>query len=386
MQLAKRVQGGSANILADLEAICRQRLSGGKPVYNLSAGTPDLPPAKHVMQAMSEACLHPENYKYAISDFPELLEAAAHWYRSRFGVALTPGQITSVYGTQEGMAHIAFPLCNPGDVVLVPDPGYPVFRAGPLMAGAELATMPLHAEKGYLIDFDAISPALAHRARVMVVSYPNNPVTARATPEFYERLVHFAKQYDIFVIHDNAYCELVPEGKPGISFLAVKGAMDIGMEFNSLSKSYNLTGMRMSFALGKEEVISAFRTFRSAIDYGPFPASQKAAIAALTGPQDILAENRREYALRREALGSGLNSIGWRVPMGDATMFTWYPLPRGYTDDVAFTYKLLEETGVICVPGSSFGGMGKGYVRFALVLPPEKLRQAIASIAASGIL
>ena len=386
MELAKRVQGGKANILADLEAIRRERLEKGLAVYNLSAGTPDLPPAQHVMQVLSQACLDAENYKYAISDYPELLEAAAGWYSRRFGVELSHEQITSVYGTQEGMAHIAFPLCDPGDVVLVPDPGYPVFRSGPLLAGAELATMPLREENAYLIDLDKISPTLAHKAKVMVVSYPNNPVTARANPEFYERLVHFAKKYDIFVIHDNAYCELVLEGEPGMSFLAVKGAVDIGMEFNSLSKAYNLTGMRMSFALGNQKVISAFKTFRSAIDYGPFPAAQKAAIAALTGPQDILDSNRNEYRRRRDALTNGLRAIGWNVPTCDSTMFVWYPLPKGYTDDVKFTFELLEKTGVICVPGSSFGEMGKGYIRMALVLPPSEIEKAVASIEFAKIL
>ena len=386
MELAKRVQGGKANILADLEAIRRERIAKGLPVYNLSAGTPDLPPSQHVMEVLSQACLDAENYKYAISDYPELLDAAAQWYLRRFGVNLSHEQITSVYGTQEGMAHIAFPLCDPGDVVLVPDPGYPVFRAGPLLAGAALETMPLREDNAYLIDLEAMSPTLAHKAKVMVVSYPNNPVTARANSEFYERLVHFAKKYDIFVIHDNAYCELVLEGEPGMSFLAVKGAMDIGMEFNSLSKAYNLTGMRMSFALGNKDVISAFKTFRSAIDYGPFPAAQKAAIAALTGPQDILEANRNEYRLRRDALTNGLRAIGWNVPMCDSTMFVWYPLPKGYTDDVKFTFELLEKTGVICVPGSSFGEMGKGYIRMALVLPPNELKAAVDSIDKAKIL
>ena len=386
MFLSKRVQGGKANILADLENIRRERVAKGLPVYNLSAGTPDLPPAEHVMRALSQACLDPENYKYAISDYPELLDAAAQWYSRRFGVELSHEQITSVYGTQEGMAHIAFPLCDPGDVVLVPDPGYPVFRAGPMLAGAALATMPLQAENAYLIDLEAIPSTLAHQAKVMVVSYPNNPVTARANPEFYERLVHFAKKHDIFVIHDNAYCELVLEGEPGMSFLAVKGAMDIGMEFNSLSKAYNLTGMRMSFALGNREVIGAFKTFRSSIDYGPFPAAQKAAIAALCGPQDILDDNRAEYRCRRDTLTNGLRKIGWNVPTCDSTMFVWYPLPEAYTDDVKFTFELLEKTGVICVPGSSFGDMGRGYVRMALVLPPDKLRNAVNSIDIAKIL
>ena len=386
MQLSKRVENIAPNILLSLEDEKRARALKGEPVINLSAGTPDLPPDKHVMETLANACLDPENYKYAISDSPQLTDAAVQWYSRRFNVSLEPGQITSVYGSQEGIAHVGFPLCNPGDIVLVPDPGYPIFSFGPLMAGAQLFTMPLNEEKGYLINFDAIDPALADKAKFMICSYPSNPCTARANPEFYEKLVAFAKKHDIFVIHDNAYSELVLTGEPGGSFLQTKGAVDIGMEFNSLSKSYNLTGARISFALGNKKVIGALRKFRSQIDYGPFPAVQKAAIAALSGPQDILERNRSEYRSRRDCLISGLRGAGWNVPDCDSTMFTWFPLPKGYTDDVAFTFDLLGKTGVICVPGSSFGEMGKGYVRFALVQPVEVLNKAVEYISKSGIL
>lgn len=386
MELSQRMNSITANILLDLENKKRERMAQGLPVINLSAGTPDLPPDRHVMEALSTACLDPENYKYAIADFPELGDAAVEWYQRRFGVGLEREQVMSVYGSQEGIAHIGFPLCNPGDVVLVPDPGYPIFSFGPFMMGAEVVPVPLYPEKGWLIDFDAIDPALARRAKVMIVSYPNNPSTARANGEFYERLVYFARMYDIFVIHDNAYSELVLSGEPGGSFLQAKGAADIGIEFNSLSKSYNLTGMRMSFVLGNRDVVAAFRRFRSQIDYGPFPAAQRAAIAALTGPQDILERNRAEYRARRDSLAAGLREAGWNVPDCDSTMFTWYPLPEGRADDVAFTFELLEKTGVICVPGSSFGERGKGFVRFALVQPPEVLRQAVGYIKEGGVL
>ena len=386
ISLSRRMQNAAPNILAQLEEKVRTRKNAGLPVYNLSAGTPDLPPDSHVMEALSKAALDPENYKYAISDFPELLDTAVDWYRERYGVFLERDAVTSVYGTQEGMAHIAFPICNPGDVVLVPDPGYPVFRSGPMLAGAELVTMQLREDNGYIIDLDAIPSTVAHQAKLMVVSYPNNPVTACAPPEFYERLVAFAKKYDILIIHDNAYNELVLDGEPGISFLSLPGSMDVGIEFNSLSKSYNLTGMRMSFALGNPGVIGAFRTLRSQIDYGPFPAVQKAAIAALRGPQDILRRNREEYRFRGDVLTKGLCGIGWDVTAPHSTMFAWYPLPDGHTDDVAFTFRLLELSGVVCVPGSSFGEMGKGYVRFALVLPANDLSEAAEAIAKCGIL
>ena len=386
MILSQRVQSISPNILANLEEKKRERLLENKPVYNLSAGTPDLAPDKHVMEALSKECLNPENYRYAITDLPELLDAAVDWYKTRFDVSLERDNITAVYGTQEGMAHIAFPLCNPGDVVLVPDPGYPVFRFGPFMMGADVVPLPLYEKDGFLIDFESIDPSLAQKTKVMIVCYPNNPSTAYATDEFYEELIHFAKKYDIFVIHDNAYGELMLDGKIGRSFLSFPGAQDVGMEFNSLSKSYNLTGMRMSFAIGDKKIIEAFNSMRSQIDYAHFQAIQKATIAVLTGPQDILARNRDEYRARRDALSSGLNKIGWNVPTNNGTMFVWYPLPKGYTDDYAFAMELIEKTGIICVPGVSFGEMGRGYIRIALVEPVANLEKAVQSIAESGML
>ena len=386
VKLANRMKSISPNILADLEDKKRERLLQNKPVYNLSAGTPDLPPDEHVMKALSEACLVPENYKYAITDLPELLDAAIGWYDRRFNVSLERDNITAVYGTQEGMAHICFPLCDPGDIVLVPDPGYPVFRFGPFMMGAEVVPIPLSASNGFLIDFEKIDSELAKKAKVMIVCYPNNPVTAYATDDFYLNLIAFAKKYDIFVIHDNAYGELMLDGKIGRSFLSFPGAMEVGMEFNSLSKSYNLPGMRISFAIGDKDVIKAFKSMRSQIDYAHFQAIQKAAIAVLNGPQDILERNRNEYKARRDALAEGLNKIGWEVPRNNGTMFVWYPIPKGYTDDFEFAMELIEKTGIICVPGQSFGEMGKGYIRIALVEPIPVLEEAVSALAASGMI
>lgn len=380
MEFSKIVSEMSPNILAKLEDRRREIVAAGGEVVNLSAGTPDLPPDKHVMEALSKASLLPDNYKYAIKDSPELLEAAADWYRRRFDVALESAQICSLYGSQEGMAHIAFPLCNPGDLVLIPNPCYPVFHVGPWMRGCNIQYMPMLPENQYLIDFDAISPTVAHQAKLMIVSYPNNPTTACANPDFYERLVHFAKQYDIVVLHDNAYCELVLEGQPGGSFLQTKGASAVGIEFNSLSKSYNLTGMRMSFALGNQAIITELGKLRSQIDYGPFPAIQTATIAVLNGPQDILDRNRAEYRLRRDALRDGLRRVGWNVPDCDSTMFTWYPIPEKWNNDVDFVWDMIDQTGVIAVPGTSFGTAGEGYVRFALIQPVPVLEQVAQKI------
>ncbi|MBR6399834.1 MAG: aminotransferase class I/II-fold pyridoxal phosphate-dependent enzyme [Firmicutes bacterium] len=386
MKFSDKFGRSEANILMDLDDAKNRLEKQGREVINLSIGTPDLPPDKFVMEAVSEGFLDPENYKYGMTESPELVHAVQNWYSRRYGVTLEAQNITAVNGSQEGIAHIAFPLIDSGETVLVPDPCYQIFGFGPKLADANLEYMPLLKENGYIIDLDAIPEETAKRARVMVVSYPNNPTTAQADRDFYVRLVAFAKKYDIIVIHDNAYSELVYD-KAGISFLQIPGAMDVGIEFNSLSKSYNLTGLRLSFALGNAEIIKRFRAFRSQIDYGICMGVQRAAIAALNGPQDILERNRAEYKKRRDCLCGGLNKIGWKVPEGGATMFTWYPIPEKYgTDDEKFTLDLLERAGVVCVPGSSFGEHGRGYVRMALVQPCEMLEKAIRSIDDCGIL
>ncbi|WRS27456.1 aminotransferase class I/II-fold pyridoxal phosphate-dependent enzyme [Oscillospiraceae bacterium MB08-C2-2] len=386
MEFSERLEGLSSNIFLQLEQEKQRILAKGGRVFNLSVGTPDLPPDRHVMETLSREALNPENYKYAIVDKPELTTAVINWYKRRYNVELEPDELMSVYGSQEGMAHIGLSICDPRDICLVPDPGYPIFSFGPFLSGAKLVKMPLLEKNGYLIDFDAIPSAVADKAKLMVVSYPNNPVTARATDEFYERLVAFAKRHDIIVLHDNAYSELVLTGEPAQSFLSFPGAKDVGVEFNSLSKSYNLTGARISFALGNKKVLENFRKLRSQIDYGIFPAVQLAAVAALNGPQDIVARNREIYRSRQDVLCQGLRRVGWAVPDCDSTMFTWFPLPGGATDSTAFSVELLQKTGVMCVPGITFGTLGEGYVRMALVQPEDVLKQACEAIGSSGML
>ncbi len=386
MKFMKRGQAVESNIFNRLDQKKKEILASGGDVINLSIGTPDFAPDGHVMRAVAEAALDPQNYKYSIDDTPALVSAVQRWYERRYGVRLEPDQLMSVGGSQEGLAHVAFPLAGPGDLVLAPDPGYPIFTFGPMMTGADIGLTPLLPENGWLVDLDAIDPAVADRACAMVVSYPNNPTTAVADEAFYERLVHFARRHEILVIHDNAYSDLLMDGRKGISFLSIPGAMEVGIEFNSLSKTYNLTGMRTSFALGNRDVIRKFHAFRSQIDYGMFLPAQLGAAAALDGPQDIVERNRAGYQARRDALCGGLRSIGWDVPDSKGTMFVWAKLPEGYTDAPAFVIELMERTGVICVPGDSFGELGKGYVRFALVVPPERMREAVRRIAASGML
>ena len=386
MRFLKFGQDTESNIFNQLDDKKRELQARGVDVINLSIGTPDFAPDAHVMQAVSAAAEEPENYKYSMNDTPELVRAVQDWYARRYDVKLDPEQVMSVSGSQEGIAHVAFPFVGPGDLVLAPDPGYPIFTFGPMMTGAEIGLYPLYAEEGWILDFDDIPDEVADRAKLMVVSYPNNPTTAVADRDFYVRLVAFAKQHNILVLHDNAYSDLVLDGSEGISFLSVPGAMDVGIEFNSLSKTYNLTGMRVSFAVGNRDMIRRFHDFRSQIDYGMFYPAQAGAVAALTGPQDIVARNRAGYQARRDALCGGLRRIGWDVPDSRGSMFVWAKIPQGYASSAAFVLELMDKTGVICVPGLSFGAQGEGYVRFALVVPPARMEEAVRRIADSGIL
>ena len=386
MQFLKAGEPAESNIFNQLDERKRALLQSGKDVINLSIGTPDFRPDGHVMEAVSRAALDPEQYKYSLNETRALLDAVQDWYKRRYDVTLADDEIMAVCGSQEGIAHVCFPFAGPNDLILAPDPGYPIFSFGPLMAGATVALYPLKEENNWLLDFADIPEDIADRAKAMVVSYPNNPTTAVADRAFYERLVTFAREHNIIVIHDNAYSDLLLNGEQGLSFLSIPGAKEVGIEFNSLSKTYNLTGMRVAFALGNREVINKFRAFRSQIDYGMFYPIQAGAVAALTGPQDIVARNREGYMARRDALCGGLRSIGWDVPDAQGTMFVWAKIPDRFASSVDFVVELMEKTGVIVVPGSAFGAQGEGYVRFALVVPPERMAEAVRRIDQSGIL
>ncbi len=386
MQFIKAGDAAESNIFNRLDERKRALIAGGADVINLSIGTPDFQPDAHVMQAVSHAALDPEQYKYSLTETPELIAAVQDWYRRRYDVSLEADEIMAVCGSQEGIAHVGFAFAGPNDLILAPDPGYPIFSFGPMMTGATVGLYPLKAENNWQLDFADIPEDIAERAKAMVVSYPNNPTTAVADRAFYEKLVTFAREHNIIVLHDNAYSDLMLNGEQGLSFLSIPGAKEVGIEFNSLSKTYNLTGMRVSFALGNREVIGRFRAFRSQIDYGMFYPIQAGAVAALTGPQDIVARNREGYMARRDALCGGLRRIGWDVPDAQGTMFVWAKIPARFASSVDFVLELMEKTGVICVPGSSFGAHGEGYVRFALVVPPERMEEAVRRIDESGIL
>ncbi len=360
-------------------------LKAGRKVYNLSVGTPDFQPAPHVMKAMQKACEKAENYRYSLADLPELLEAVQYRYEKRFGVHIGTDEVMSVYGSQEAMAHIGSVFCDPGDVILVPDPGYPMFEMSGIMAGAQVEYYDIEEKNGYLPDLDSIPEEVLKRTKYMIVSYPLNPVCVCAPDEFYEKLIVFAKEHDIVILHDNAYSDITFTGRPGRSFLSFEGAKDVGVEFYSLSKSYNLTGARISFVVGNREIISRFRLLRSQIDYGIFYPVQYAAIAALTGPDDFIEEQRERYEARNRALCGGLRSIGWNVQDSQGTMFVWAKIPDGYESSVDFCMKLMEKTGVIVTPGSAFGSNGEGYVRMALVVDEQTIQEIVSVLGSSGM-
>lgn len=361
-------------------------LSQGREIIDFSIGTPDIPPAPHIVDTIVEESKKIENYVYAINDSQELINSVKNWYSRRYKVNLEDDEILSLLGSQSGFAELSLSLVNSGDVVLTPDPGYPIFTIGPYLAGAKIVKMPLLKENNYLVDFDSIDEKTAKMAKLMVVSYPNNPTAASAPRDFYVKLVAFAKKYNIMVLHDNAYSELVFDGSEGGSFLSIPGAIDIGIEFNSLSKTYSIPGCRIAFAVGNKDIINQLKILKSHIDYGMFIPFQKAAIAALNGPQDYVGFVKETYRKRRDLLVEGLSKIGWHIDNTGGSMFVWAAIPSKYDSSLEFTFDLMEKTGVIVVPGSSFGERGEGFVRFALVQNEDSINKAIHNIEKSGIL
>ena len=358
----------------------------GRTIYNLSVGTPDFEPYPHVVDAVAQAIQDPQMWKYSLRDLPELKQAVCDYYVRRFGVkGITPDMVCSVNGTQEGVGVFGLAMLDEGDTVLVPDPCYPVFEAGVKIAGGELAYYPLNAEHDFLPYVEGIDPVVADRAKYMIVSLPANPVGSVGTPELYAQIIEFAREHDLLIVHDNAYSDITFDGPRGGSFLQYPGALEVGVEFFSLSKSFNVTGARIGFLVGSSDVVAAFSKLRSQIDFGMYLPLQKAAIAALTGPLDEVEHQRLTYQERRDALCDGLENLGWERPNAHGSMFVWAKLPAGRTDSMAFCEELMEQAGVIVTPGASFGPHGEGYVRMALVLPPDGLRAAVAAIASAGI-
>lgn len=386
MQASQRLDRFGAEVFASLNNKLLALKAQGKTFYNMSVGTPDFKPYDHVVEALTQAAQDPEMWKYALRDLPELKQAVCDYYERRFGVSgITPSMVQSCNGTQEGVGHLGLALLDPGDTILVPDPCYPVFEAGAKIADAKLEYYPLVAEHNYLPYVAGIDPEVADRAKYMIVSLPANPVGSVGTPEVYEEIIAFAREHDLLIVHDNAYSDIVFDGEPGGSFLQYPGALEVGVEFFSLSKSFNVTGARIGFLVGREDVVSAFAKLRSQIDFGMFFPIQKAAIACLNGPRDEVEAQRLKYQERRDALCDGLEGLGWERPNAHGSMFVWAKLPGGRTDSMAFCEELMEKAGVVVTPGASFGPSGEGHVRMALVLPPDQIALAVEAIREAGL-
>ena len=386
MQASQRLDRFGAEVFASLNNKLLALKAQGKTIYNMSVGTPDFKPYDHVVEALTQAAQDPEMWKYALRDLPELKQAVCDYYGRRFGVSgITPSMVQSCNGTQEGVGHLGLALLDPGDTILVPDPCYPVFEAGAKIADAKLEYYPLVAEHNYLPYVAGIDPEVADRAKYMIVSLPANPVGSVGTPEIYEEIIAFAREHDLLIVHDNAYSDIVFDGEPGGSFLQYPGALEVGVEFFSLSKSFNVTGARIGFLVGREDVVSAFAKLRGQIDFGMFFPIQKAAIACLNGPRDEVEAQRLKYQERRDALCDGLEGLGWERPNAHGSMFVWAKLPGGRTDSMAFCEELMEKAGVVVTPGASFGPSGEGHVRMALVLPPDQIALAVEAIHEAGL-
>lgn len=381
MKFSKRMDLLAEGVFSRLDEEKQKMLASGKAVYDFTIGSPNIAPSKEVMDALITAAQQPESYMYSLHDTKELKETIQAWYRKRYQVELdTETEILSLQGSQEGLAHVALALCDEGDIVLIPAPSYPIFANGPKIAGAELYEMPMLKEYDYLIQFDAIPEEIAEKAKMMIISYPNNPTGATAPDSFYEELIQFAKAHDIIVIHDTAYSNLVFDGEEGKSFLYYAGAKDIGIEFNSFSKTYGMAGARIGICVGNAKIVGILRKLKSNIDYGMFLPIQKAAIAALTQDQSIVKETRETYQRRRNRIVAGAAAAGWHIASCKSTMFLWAQIPEGYGSSEEFALNLLKCSGMLVTPGSSFGAYGEGFVRIALVQSDEVIEQALQAL------
>lgn len=381
VERAQRVKALPPYLFVEIDRLKRRMVEEGKDVINLGVGDPDLPTPKHVVQELYEAAKDSANQKYALDyGMPVLREAVAEWYQRRFQVKLDPAtEVLPLIGSKEGIAHIPLAFINPGDFVLVPEPGYPVYPSSTILCGGLPYYMPLLEKNGYLPDLREIDTQVAHHAKVMFLNYPNNPTGAVCESGFFDKVIRFAQEHNIIVCHDAAYTEMTFDGYQAPSFLQAKGAKEVGIEFHSLSKTYNMTGWRLGFAVGNRDVIAALSQVKSNIDSGVFQAIQLAGVAALRGPQDAVKENIKIYKERRDILVEGLNKLGWKVPKPFATFYVWVPVPPGFTSS-ELARLLLEKASIVTTPGNGFGRSGEGYIRMALTVPKERIREALARI------
>ena len=370
----------TTGIFTELANKKQEAVKKGIDVIDLSVGSPDMPPPPFVVDALVQHSQDTSKYGYTLKGIDEFNEAVGYFYQKRYNVELDPGQeVLQLMGSQDGLSHLATAMVNPGDYVLVPDPGYPIYEASVTIAGGSIYPMPLVEENRFLPKLDEIPLEILEKTKMMIISYPGNPVTALADENFFAAVVTFARKHNILVVHDFAYSELIFDDHSKISFLSVPGAKEVGIEFNSLSKTFNMAGCRIGYVVGNKEAINILASLKSHIDYGVFYPIQMAAVAALTSDYSVLEDQVKEYEYRRNLLVSGLQKAGWKVASSPATMFVWAKIPEGWTSR-SFAFELIEKAGVAVVPGDAFGEKGEGFVRMALVQSPEKLAEATERI------
>lgn len=365
-------------LFARIEKKLEKAQEEGVDVISLGIGDPDRPTPEHIIEAMARAIANPANHRYPTSvGLLSFRQAVADWFKRRFGVTLDPWEeVVALLGSKEGIAHIAFCFLEPGDMALVPDPGYPVYSIGTILVGAEPYYMPLRAENGFLPVLEDIPEDVARRAKLLHLNYPNNPTGAFADREFFMKAIEFARNYDILICHDHAYSEIAFDGQKPISLLEVEGGREVGIEFHSFSKSFNMTGWRLGWACGNAEAIEVLTRFKSNVDSGVFQAVQEAGIAALSGSQECIEEMCAVYQERRDAVVEGLNRMGWKLNSPPGTIYVWAPVPQGYTS-ASFAELVLDKAGVVITPGVGYGQFGEGYFRIALTVEVERIQEAL---------
>ncbi len=381
MRIAERVRTLPPYLFAAIEQQIAERRAAGIDVISLGIGDPDLPTPDHIVEALAEGARDPATHQYPSNQGePRFRQAVADFYATRFGVTLDPSeQIVPLLGAKEGIAHICQVLLDPGDVALAADPGYPVYVNGPLLADGIARHLPLVPALGFQPDLEAIPAETLERAKMLFVSYPNNPTGAVIEDDFFARLVAFAREHDVVVVHDNAYADITFDGYVAPSFLATPGASEVGVEVFSLSKSYNMTGWRAGAVVGDREVVDAYWRLKTNVDSGMFGAVQRAAVAALTGSQECVREMCRVYRRRRDLLVTALRTVGMHVDPPKGTIYLWVPVPDGYTS-ASFTQQVLEQADVVVTPGAAYGPSGEGYVRLSLTVPDDRLGEAVRRI------
>lgn len=379
---AQRIKKLPPYLFARIEkkiAECREK---GLDVISLGIGDPDRPTPKHIIDSMAEQIYNTENHQYPSSaGMLSYRKAVADWYKKRFDVDLDPKtEVVSLIGSKEGIANVSFCYLDPGDISLVPDPGYPVYSIGALLAGGEPYYIPAGVETNYLIDFGKIPDEVARKAKIIWANYPNNPTGAIADKEFFKDLVAFAKKYDILVCHDNAYSEMTYDGYVAPSFLEIDGAKDVGIEFSSLSKPFNMTGWRIGWAVGNAKVIETIGRYKSNVDSGAFQAIQYAAITGLNSSQQCISDIAKIYQERRDILVDALNNMGWNLPKPKATFYVWAPVPKGYGTSAEFAEFLLDKAQVVVTPGNGYGKNGEGFIRMTITLEKERIAEAMERV------